>query len=93
MLSVSVRLGSPGNCQRIASPRDGVIRKCGHHASFGCSAGLEVTMLLGLATKWIIILTALALTACSASVRPNPSYPGFIGTYGPGGPGWLGINR
>ncbi len=50
-------------------------------------------MLLGLATKWIIILTALALTACSASVRPNPSYPGFIGTYGPGGPGWLGINR
>jgi len=50
-------------------------------------------MSVKLRTKWIIVLTVVALSACSASVRPNPSYPGFIGTYGPGGPGWLGTNQ
>jgi len=50
-------------------------------------------MLASLGSSWIIMVMALALTACSATVRPNPSYPGFIGTYGPGGPGWLGVNR
>jgi hypothetical protein len=40
--------------------------------------------------KWFVVLASLALAACSGSVRPNPSYPGFIGTYGPGGSGWLG---
>jgi len=49
--------------------------------------------LVTLSTKLIIVLTAFVLAACSAPVRPNPTYPGFIGTYGPGGPGWLGINR
>jgi hypothetical protein len=50
-------------------------------------------MLASLGSSWIVMLMALALTACSATVRPNPSYPGFIGTYGPGGPGWLSVNR
>jgi hypothetical protein len=37
-----------------------------------------------------VLLATLALAACSGSVKPNPTYPGFMGTYGPGGSGWLG---
>jgi hypothetical protein len=43
--------------------------------------------------KLAALFAALALAACSASVKPNPTYPGFTGTYGPGASGWLGTGH
>ena len=39
----------------------------------------------------LILLVALMLTACSGVVvRPNPTNPGYMGVYAPGGSGWTG---
>jgi hypothetical protein len=68
-----------------------VLQTAGHRFAGAPDRGLIV--LVRPDAKWIIVMMALALAACSGSVRPNPSYPGFIGTYGPGGFGWLGTNH
>jgi hypothetical protein len=47
-------------------------------------------MRMQLTSGSIILFALLALAACSGvEVAPNPTYPGFVGTNGPGGSGWM----
>jgi hypothetical protein len=47
-------------------------------------------MRMVLSSGSIILLALLALAACSGvEVAPNPTYPGYVGSYGPGGSDWM----